>query len=175
MSRDRVLRTLCADCGIELNEQTRSWPVPSLCHVCETNDWWSDFDDNTGLNVTQPTNYTGTLKDALTLHMSHLMKIKSKTEADTTDKNSNNIESKTEDESNDNSDHTSQNLCCDIMTSHTNESIVSTCNLASLDISQILNEMTTLGLVEKTIINGEVHFKVASSNVDLTSHLKNNE
>jgi hypothetical protein len=68
-----VLTTSCGNCGIALNEQTRGWAVDSLCHVCEANDWWSEYGDD---EEKQPTERTGSLKDTLTIHLARLVKMK---------------------------------------------------------------------------------------------------
>lgn len=61
----------CEDCGIELDEETRSWPVYTLCHVCETNDWWGSYG---GVNDSiQPAVNTGSLRDAVAINLAHLV------------------------------------------------------------------------------------------------------
>ncbi len=62
---------LCEYCGIELNEETRSWPVHTLCHVCETNDWWSSYG---GISDTiQPVVNTGSLGDAAAMNLAYVL------------------------------------------------------------------------------------------------------
>jgi hypothetical protein len=64
----------CEDCGIELNDETRSWPVHTLCHVCETNDWWSSYG---GIDDTiMPATNTGSLRDAVAMNLVYVMEMK---------------------------------------------------------------------------------------------------
>ena len=63
----------CEDCGIEFNEETRSWLVYTLCHVCETNDWWDTCEhirDDMQLAVK-----TGSNQDAIATDLAHLVQI----------------------------------------------------------------------------------------------------